>query len=164
MATTQERPERMIKVIGSSRRSHLIKYVFAVFLFFAAYYSWFVRGRSKVLDIVASLCTLVGLFILTYAELNTRYKKIVVYNKGAVLEEGIFNRNSTTINYSRITEVSVKQSFFQRMLALGNIDIRTASSSKDHILVIENIPHPFKVKKLFEHFMFAVFVRNNRDT
>jgi uncharacterized membrane protein YdbT with pleckstrin-like domain len=155
MATAQERPEKMIKVIGSSRRAHSIKYIFAAFLFFGAYYSWFVIGRSKVLDIVASLSTLVGLFILAYAEFNTRYKKVVVYNQRAVLEEGIFNRNSTTINYSRITEVSVKQSVFQRMLGIGNIDIRTASSTKDHVLSIENIPNPFKVKKLFEHFMFA---------
>ena len=155
MATTQERPEKMIKVIRSSRKGLLLKYLAAVFLFSIAYYSWFVKGRTLILDAVASFSTLIGVFILAYGEFSTRYKKVIVYNKGAVLEEGIFNRNSTTINYSRITEVSVKQSVFQRMLRIGKIDIRTASSSKDHVLSIENIPHPFKAKRLLEHFMFA---------
>ncbi|MBW2983815.1 PH domain-containing protein [Candidatus Woesearchaeota archaeon] len=150
-----EKPEKVIKVVKKSRKSLFFTYFLVVMFFYLAYYSWFIRIRSKMLDVFASLFLLAGIFIWTYGEFKIRYKKLAISNKRAVLQEGIFHRHDTTIRYAGITEVTAKQSFMQRLLGYGDLTIMTSSAKKDYELSIESVPSPFRVKGLLEHFIFA---------
>lgn len=151
----QEKPEKVIKTVKKSRRAMLLTYILIVVFFYFAFYSWFIRERSRTLDIFASLFFLVGVFILVYGEFKISYKKLIISNKRAVLQEGIFHRHSTTIRYSGITEVTAKQSFSQRLLGYGDLGIMTSGSKKDYELSIDKVPNPQKVKELLEHFIFS---------
>ncbi len=150
-----EKPEKVVKVVKRSRRGLLFTYVLVILFFYLAYYSWFVKGRSKTLDLFGSLFFLIGIFIWIYGEVKINYKKLIISNKRAVLQEGIFQRHSTTIKYSSITEVVAKQSLMQRLLNYGDLSIRTSGAKKDYELSIEKVPRPFKVKEVLEHFIFA---------
>ncbi len=143
-----ERPEKTVKIIKESRRGLMLDYLAALLLF---YFSYRIRlSRPGAPETVAFILT--GIFLIAYGEIRVRYKRLIIYNKRAVLQEGLFHRHSMTINYSDIIEVAVNQGFLQRYLGIGDLIIRVGNSRKDVKIMLPKVAGPIKAKKILHHF------------
>ena len=68
-------------------------------------------------------------------------------NKRIVIHLGWLNTHTTTIEYGKITDVSITQSFLDRLLTnTGGIHINTAGTS-GHEVVLTHIENPFEIKR-----------------
>ena len=151
----QEPSEKIIKNARLSRRGFLFQYAIIISALVLAFYSRSLLEKGRVLGLFSNIFLIVALFLLAYAEIKIRYKRLIISNKRAVLEEGIFKKHSTTIRYTTITEIISRQSFMQRLLLYGTLSIKTAGGTKEHELTIEKIGNPQKIKRIMDHFMLA---------
>ncbi len=80
-------------------------------------------------------------------------KKANIYaftNKRVLIHRGWLSTNLTSIDYNKITDVFVSESFFQRLLTKsGTIAINTAGSGGEEV-VLYNVANPYKLKKLLD--------------
>ena len=60
-----------------------------------------------------------------------------------VLRKGLFSKSETVVPFSRITNYSIRQSFFDRIVGISNYIIETAGSSLPEI-VLMGYPHTLK--------------------
>ena len=60
--------------------------------------------------------------------LKSQSRKLTVSAEQLTLEQGIAQKSRQMINLEKIQDVSVKQSFFERLLNIGSITIQSAST------------------------------------
>ena len=93
-----------------------------------------------------------GIIVFLIALFNFRfYQKVAnVYaltNKRILIHKGWLSTNTTSIDYQKITDVHVREPFFDRVIShSGAIAINTAGSGSLEI-VLKNIESPYNVKK-----------------
>ncbi|MFH1828292.1 MAG: PH domain-containing protein [Nanoarchaeota archaeon] len=146
----QQQQERTLKYAKRARRGFLINYIMILASFYMAIYSF---NQGDNLKIFAWLFLGFGAVMLLYAELRIIKKRLIITDRRAILEEGIFSKHSTTIRYSSITEVTSRQNILQRILNIGTLHIKTAGIKTEHDLVILGVGSPLKIKGMIEHFM-----------
>jgi putative membrane protein len=74
-------------------------------------------------------------------------------NDEFVITEGILNKSRTTINLNKIQQVNIKQSLIQKIVGVHSLDVDTAGSSKEEV-VIKAISHEIATNlksRLLEH-------------
>src|SRR3989344_4307215 len=68
-------------------------------------------------------------------------------NKRIIIHLGWLNTHTTSIEYTKITDTSITQSFVDRILTnTGTIHVNTAGTS-GHEVVLTHIENPFEVKR-----------------
>ncbi|MBI2056995.1 PH domain-containing protein [Candidatus Pacearchaeota archaeon] len=85
----------------------------------------------------------VGLFIFEWSRRSTNYS---VTNKRIIYEYTFMSRKMTSINYSNIRDIHLRQSFTQRIFNIGDIYIDTSGSSGTE-MVIKGIKNPREFKR-----------------
>jgi len=67
--------------------------------------------------------------------------------KRIIVHRGWLNTHTTSIEYSKITDISIVQSFAERLLSSsGSVRINTAGTAT-HEVVLHHIENPYEVKK-----------------
>lgn len=100
--------------------------------FFPIILAWFLK--PKVVSF-ASFYLLAAAFIVFGGIIAYfRYRNFTFYvdqeNESFVVTEGIFNKTKTTIQFSKIQQVNINQSFFQKLINVYALEIDTAGSHK----------------------------------
>lgn len=62
-------------------------------------------------------------------------------------ETGFLNTNEDQTQLYKITDITLKRSFFQKMFGLGTIELVTSDPSNTYIM-IESVPNPRNVSEL----------------
>jgi len=68
-------------------------------------------------------------------------------NKRVLIHRGWLSTNTTSIDYSKITDVNVQEPFFDRIIThTGHIAINTAGTTL-HEVILKHIEAPYEIKK-----------------
>ena len=102
----------------TSRTKFSKHYLALVILLFA---SWVLRDMTG-RDVVVPLATIAVLCIIGF-EVATRLERLTLTAEGLIAHTGLLSRSTTRINYNRIAHLNVTQSFLQRLVGSGNIEI-----------------------------------------
>ena len=89
------------------------------------------------------------LFLLVLFEIFIRSERLVIEDSTVILYKGIFSRNVMRISYNTISNVSVNQSFLERILGYGDIFIDTAGGPSAEI-VLKKFQGAVKIEKMIE--------------
>lgn len=94
------------------------------------------------------LCPIgIGFVLLGLWWLQTIDHRLIIEEKFLIYRRGIFNISEIQIFHEDISQLNVRQSFFQRIMRVGTVEI--GSSSTDHLEIsIDGIPGPKRLKKL----------------
>jgi membrane protein YdbS with pleckstrin-like domain len=80
-------------------------------------------------------------------------KKANVYaftNKRILIHKGWLSTNTTSVDYSKITDIHVREPFLDKIMTkTGVIAINTAGSSNLEIL-LQHVENPYEVKKILD--------------
>lgn len=69
---------------------------------------------------------------------------LTVHGDRIIFRKGIFDKSEVVIPFSRITNYTGEQSFFDRMVGIGNFRIETAGSSIAPELVLIGYPYELR--------------------
>ncbi len=98
-------------------------------------------GVSGVFFLLLLINTVYYLFYLPQAN------AYALTTKRILIHRGWLNRHTTSINYDQVTDVSIIQTFFERILAnSGTVRINTAGTGV-HEVILNHIENPYEVKK-----------------
>ena len=76
---------------------------------------------------------MIGVLDLGIIEMLVRSNDLMIGEHEVVNEIGIVSKHSTSIHYSSITDISLHQSFFQRLVGIGDLHINTAGTNQREI-------------------------------
>ncbi len=121
----------------SSRFRFAANYLLAAILL-AASVAGYVLGYS--LAVYAFFAGL-AVFMLVVSEMNIRSDSIELRQDAMTVELGLFSKKTRKINYHSISEIDVKQSFLQRLIGYGDLEIVVLGAH-----LHQNISHHFAGK------------------
>ncbi len=91
----------------------------------------------------------IGWVVLFFWWLQDYNTKLTVSNERVTFRKGILSKNIKAIFLSDIRSVEIDQSFMQRIMSTGRIEISSAASSEAEI-IIEGIPNAYSVKTIID--------------
>jgi uncharacterized membrane protein YdbT with pleckstrin-like domain len=91
---------------------------------------------------------LVFLFVVFYYAFYLKTANVYAFtNKRVLIHRGLFSTNAISIDYNKITDVSVKEPFLDKVLFhSGSIAINTAGTGTQEV-ILKHIQSPYKLKK-----------------
>jgi uncharacterized membrane protein YdbT with pleckstrin-like domain len=94
-----------------------------------------------------------GLALLVFLGwwIQTKAVRFYVTEKRTLLVEGILSRNSTEVRHDDVRNIQVEQTFFQRLLNVGRIEISSAGQSTMEI-VVNGIPDPQEIAETIRRY------------
>ena len=82
---------------------------------------------------------------LTKPRLTAHFSEsLIVHSDRLIFRKGIFDKSEVVIPFSRITNYSGEQSFFDRLVGVGNFRIETAGSSIAPELTLVGYPYELR--------------------
>lgn len=136
---------------GPSWIGLLLKYraacfTFAAFIVITYFFDHFSAiGTFKSSSIILALIGTISGFLYLVKK-TTRY---TISDKRVMEEWGIINHKSTDCLYAHITNVSIDESIFERILRVGSVEIDTANDGSD--IFWTGIASPKKVKQKIDN-------------
>jgi uncharacterized membrane protein YdbT with pleckstrin-like domain len=107
----------------------MLRAVLAVLVFLAVEIAWYTYWRDKEnLKFVPIVAPLVLIWPLPGA-LRRQFTKITISADRLRYESGAFSKSTRTIQLSKLQDVTVGQTFAQRIFGVGNLSIETAGAS-----------------------------------
>lgn len=89
-----------------------------------------------------------GIIILLVWYLKAKSLKLVVTETEILFEKGLLSKDRSELSFSSIRTVKVKQSFFNRILGTGTIELYTAGDSPE--IVASGMPEPNRIRDLIK--------------
>ncbi|MCK5719449.1 MAG: PH domain-containing protein [Thiomargarita sp.] len=102
-----------------------------------------------VLSVITIIMGSIGMLVLTFWWLKVINMRLLVTNERVTFKSGILSRNIREVFLSDIRSVQINQSFLQRILGTGHIEVSSAASS-DAEISIDGIPRAYKVKQIID--------------
>jgi len=129
------------KILG---KDEVVRYEFSISNQYITVYGW-------VLIIITLPTILLPIIFAFYFFFYLKKSNVYAFtNKRVLIHRGWLSTNLISIDYHKITDIYVSESFFQRILTeSGTIAIDTAGTSGEEI-VLKNISNPYKVKILLD--------------
>jgi uncharacterized membrane protein YdbT with pleckstrin-like domain len=87
----------------------------------------------------------VGIVILLYWYIQTRATALTVTDSDILYERGILSKDRTSVSLRHIRSVNVMQSFVNRILGVGTIQISTAGDDPE--FTIADMPDPHVIRE-----------------
>jgi len=107
------------------------------------------RNRPIWFSISLLLCSVfVGLIILVIWYLQIKASKLSITEQEILYEKGLLSKERDEIKISNVRTVKVKQSFFNRLLGVGTVEIFTAGDHPE--VVAAGMPNPNKIRELIK--------------
>ena len=90
----------------------------------------------------------IGIILLLIWYLQTKSTKLTITNKDILLEKGLLSKDRSEVSIKTIRTVKVKQSFFNRILGVGAIELYTAGDLPE--IEVKGMPDPNKVRDIIK--------------
>jgi membrane protein YdbS with pleckstrin-like domain len=88
--------------------------------------------------------------LLYYFFYLPKANKYAFTNKRILIHRGWLSTNLTSVDYSKITDVFVRQGFFEKTFtSSGTIAVNTAGSGGEEV-VLNNVANPYTLKRLLD--------------
>ena len=134
---TAKSSEKAVVVRPSSK---LLKPVYTLaFILIGLAWAYNNNNRDKGMDWLVIPPALLLLWTVA-RHVNLRFTRLSVAGKKLRYETGMLSRSTRTMELTKVQDVRVDQTFFQRMLGLGNLTIQSAGETGQ--LTINNIDRP----------------------
>ncbi|VVB81293.1 Bacterial PH domain protein [uncultured archaeon] len=101
---------------------------------------WF---SDKAYDRASWISGGVALILFLILELLIRSERVIVDGENLELRQGLLSKESTRISCKSVSNVSVSQSFLQRLLRYGDLEIRTTAGD----YVLRSFEEPGKIER-----------------
>ena len=79
-----------------------------------------------------------------------------------ILKIGFFNRNTSVIKLSNLSEPKLVESLYQRLIKVGTIYLKNIENNK--IVVLKNLKEPEKVRQLFNKLLEQNIIDNEKNS
>ena len=99
-----------------------------------------------------------GILILLYWYIKTRATALTVTDSDLMYERGILSKDRTSVSLRHIRSVNVMQTFMNRLLGVGTIQISTAGDEPE--FTIADMPDPHVIREAIAK---AQEMREERD-
>jgi uncharacterized membrane protein YdbT with pleckstrin-like domain len=86
-----------------------------------------------------------GLLILLYWYIKTRATSLTVSDHELLYEKGILSKERLAVSLRPVRSVQVNQSFVNRILGVGEIEIKTAGDEPE--FTVTDLPDPHEVRE-----------------
>jgi uncharacterized membrane protein YdbT with pleckstrin-like domain len=86
-----------------------------------------------------------GLLILLYWYIKTRATSLTVSDHELLYEKGILSKERLAVSLRHVRSVQVNQSFIDRILGVGEIEIKTAGDEPE--FTVSDLPDPHEVRE-----------------
>ena len=90
----------------------------------------------------------IGIILLLIWYLQTKSTKLTITNKDILLEKGLLSKDRSEVSIKSIRTVKVKQSFCNRILGVGAIELYTAGDLPE--IEVKGMPDPNKVRDIIK--------------
>lgn len=90
----------------------------------------------------------IGLLVLLYWWLTMKMDHLVIKADEIVWTHGLLSKQYTEITMHSVRSVKVSQSFLQRLLSAGDVEIYTAGDDAE--LVVRGLPNPDRIRDLIK--------------
>lgn len=90
----------------------------------------------------------VGIIILLWWYLQTKASKLTVFENEIMFEKGLLSKERSEVNIDIVRTVRVKQSFFNRIFGVGEVQIFTAGDNPE--IVARGMPDPNRIRELIK--------------
>jgi len=87
----------------------------------------------------------IGLLILLYWYIKTRATALTVSDHELLYEQGILSKERLAVSLRHVRSVQVNQSFINRILGVGEIEIKTAGDEPE--FTVRDLPDPHQVRE-----------------
>jgi uncharacterized membrane protein YdbT with pleckstrin-like domain len=87
----------------------------------------------------------IGILILIYWYIQTRATALTVTDSDLMYERGILSKERTSVSINHVRSVNVMQSFVNRILGVGTIQISTAGDEPE--FTIGDMPDPHVIRE-----------------
>ncbi|MFG0283247.1 MAG: PH domain-containing protein [Phycisphaerales bacterium JB039] len=112
-------------------------------------YFWLIADTRNWIMWPCLVLTLVVAGVFIAWKIQTLSAALEVTNKRAVERRGLLSRSTSEVLHDSIRNVTIRQSFWDRVWSVGEIGI--ASSGHEGIEIkIRDIPHPEKVRRIID--------------
>lgn len=118
----------------------------------AIFASWATPNDTKgnwIQWICVAVAVLLGIPLVIVPFLRWRTTHYVITDRRVMVRRGILTKAGKDITLSKITDVSFQQTFLDRVIRSGTLNIESAGDSADELL--RNIPHSDEVQQLVNH-------------
>jgi uncharacterized membrane protein YdbT with pleckstrin-like domain len=105
--------------------------------------------KSNPIVFILCIVTVVGLIPLLFWYLKSRGTTLIVTDDQTTLRTGLLSKNTNDVFHENVRNIQVRQSFFQRIMSVGDIGISSAGQSGVEIEV-KGIPDPERVKEIID--------------
>ena len=86
-----------------------------------------------------------GLIILLYWYIKTRATALTITDHELMYERGILSKDRLSVSLRHVRSVEVEQSFVNRILGVGTIEVSTAGDEPE--FTVEDLPDPHEVRE-----------------
>ena len=108
--------------------------------------------KAKGIVIFASLIPIpLALGWMLYQWILSRGTCLTVTNKRSILRRGLLSRNTNEVLHSHVRNVQIDQSFLERILKVGTVNISSAGQSEVEIRV-RGMSNPYQVSETIDKF------------
>jgi uncharacterized membrane protein YdbT with pleckstrin-like domain len=87
----------------------------------------------------------IGLLILLYWYIKTRATALTVTEHELMYERGILSKDRLSVSLRHVRSVDVKQSFVNRILGVGTIQVSTAGDEPE--FTVKDLPDPHEIRE-----------------
>lgn len=87
----------------------------------------------------------IGLLILLYWYIKTRATALTVTQHELMYERGILSKDRLSVSLRHVRSVEVKQSFMNRILGVGTIQVSTAGDEPE--FTVKDLPDPHEIRE-----------------
>jgi len=91
-----------------------------------------------------------GIIIFLSWHMQNRASKLVLTEGVILYEKGLMNKERSEINMSSVRTVKIRQSFFNRILGTGSIEIYSAGDEPEFVAV--GMPDPHKIREIIKQY------------
>jgi uncharacterized membrane protein YdbT with pleckstrin-like domain len=123
--------------VSGSRKLYILHYIVSIALFVIVL---FLAVVGSVSVWFAPVCAFLVFATWVVTEVHRAYDKYEVNKRTVVHTSGIFRKHSRRIDLFAISDVIVRQTFYQRMMDFGDIHIRLFSLETENVL--KNLDNP----------------------
>ncbi|HUU66360.1 MAG TPA: PH domain-containing protein [Methyloceanibacter sp.] len=90
-----------------------------------------------------------GLLILLYWYIKTRATALTVTEHELLYEKGILSKERLSVSLRHVRSVQVNQSFVNRILGVGTVEIATAGDEPE--FTVRDMPDPHEIREAISH-------------
>ena len=133
--------EESIKV-RISRKVYIPIYLMIIILFFTVLYIK-ILGR-EIAPIALGAVFVFSLILIIISELNRLRFSYEINNSSIVFNRGIINKSVRSVDLFSLSDATMHQTLWQRIINIGNINAGLYSDGEDSSTMVKNINNPKK--------------------